>query len=84
MFANRKIFPHRKIHNYTWISPDGKTHSRIYHILVDRRQHSCVLDVDLSDELTVILITIWWLHKLRKDWSQINKQHKRLMWKDLI
>jgi len=39
---------------------------------------------DLTGELNVIQITVWWLQKLGKDWSQINKQHRRLMWKDLI
>jgi hypothetical protein len=32
------MFPYRKIHKYAWTSPDGKTHTRIDHILVDRRQ----------------------------------------------
>jgi len=30
----------------------------------------------------VILITVWWLQKLGKDWQSVNKQHKSLMWKD--
>ena len=60
---------HRSIHEFTWTSPDGKTHNRIEHILIDRRWHSSILDVDLSGELTVILITIWWLQKLGKDWQ---------------
>jgi hypothetical protein len=38
------IFPHCNIHKYTWTSPDGKTHSQIVHILVDRRSHSNELD----------------------------------------
>jgi hypothetical protein len=39
------MFPHHNIHKYTWMSPDGKTHNRIDHILVDRRRHSNILDV---------------------------------------
>jgi hypothetical protein len=39
------MFPHRHIHKYTWTSPDGKTHNRIDHILVERRRHSNVVDV---------------------------------------
>jgi len=29
---------------------------------------------DLAGELTLILITIWWLQKLGKDWQQVNKK----------
>ena len=39
------VFPHRNIHKYTWSSPDGKTQSQIYHIILDRRWHSSILDV---------------------------------------
>jgi hypothetical protein len=39
------MFPHRKIHKYTWTSPDGKTHNQIDHVLVDRRRQSSILDV---------------------------------------
>jgi hypothetical protein len=28
------MFPHHKIHKYTWTSPDGNTHN--HHILIDR------------------------------------------------
>jgi hypothetical protein len=39
------MFPHRKIHKYTWTSPEGNTHNQIDDVLMDRRWHSSILDV---------------------------------------
>jgi hypothetical protein len=39
------MFPHRKIHKYTWISPEGNTHNKIENVWIDKRQHSNILDV---------------------------------------
>jgi hypothetical protein len=39
------MFSHRNIHKFTWTSPDGKTQIQIDYILVDRRRHSSVLEV---------------------------------------
>jgi len=39
------MVPRRNILEYTWTSPDGKTHNQIAHILIDWRWHSSVLDV---------------------------------------
>jgi hypothetical protein len=41
------MLPHHNIHKFTWTSPDGKTHNQIDHtcILIERRRHSCILDV---------------------------------------
>jgi hypothetical protein len=39
------MFPHRNIHKYTWTTPDGKIHNQIDHILVYRRRHSNVPDI---------------------------------------
>jgi hypothetical protein len=38
-------FPHRNIHKFIWTSPDGRTHNKIDHIVIDRRRHSSILDV---------------------------------------
>ena len=52
------MFPHRNIHKYTWIYPDGQTHNQIDHIWLDRRLHSSLIDYGVSGELNVTLITI--------------------------
>jgi hypothetical protein len=39
------MFPHRKIHKYTWNSPDAKIHNQIDHVLIERRWHSSILYV---------------------------------------
>jgi hypothetical protein len=31
------VFPHHNIHKFTLTSLDGKTHTQIYHILIDTR-----------------------------------------------
>jgi len=36
------MFLHRNIRQYTWISPDGKTHNQIDHVLRERRWHSSI------------------------------------------
>ena len=39
------MFPHRNTDKHTWTSPNGKTNNQIYHLLIDRRWHSSILDV---------------------------------------
>ena len=39
------IHSHRDIHEYTWTSPDGKTHNQIDRIMIDGRWHSSILHV---------------------------------------
>jgi hypothetical protein len=45
LIVKRMSFPHCDIHKHTWTSPDGVTHNQIYHVLIDKRQHSNILDV---------------------------------------
>jgi hypothetical protein len=39
------MFPHHKIHKYTWTSPEGNTRNQGDHVLIYRRWHSDILDV---------------------------------------
>jgi hypothetical protein len=39
------MFPHQNIHKYTWTSPDGKTRKHVDHVLIDKKRHSNVVDV---------------------------------------
>jgi hypothetical protein len=43
--VNSTMFPHRNIRKCTWTLAGRKTHNQIYHILIDRRWHSSILDV---------------------------------------
>jgi hypothetical protein len=61
------MFQHWNIRKYTRTSPDGKTHNYIDHVLIGESIQVCSM-YDLSAELTVILIIMWWLQKLGEDW----------------
>jgi hypothetical protein len=53
------MFPHHKIHKYTWTHPDVKTHKQTDHAMTDRRRQSSILDIRFLDGLTVILTITW-------------------------
>ena len=45
LIAKSTTFPQLNIHKYTWKSPDGITHNQKYHVLVDKRRQSSIIDV---------------------------------------
>ena len=66
LFVKSTMFPHRDIHKHTWSSPEGKNHNQIDHILIDRRWHSCILDVRFFKGADFDMITVWWLQNVGK------------------
>jgi len=63
------MFPHKNIHKYNWTSSYGKTHNQIDHILIERKWHSSVLDIQSfrgadcdTDHYLVVA-------NLRKEWQ---------------
>jgi hypothetical protein len=63
------MFPHRYFKKYNWMSPGGKPHSQIDHIMIGKQKHSNVLDVHLFRAVDFDMTTIWWWQKLRRDWQ---------------
>jgi endonuclease/exonuclease/phosphatase family metal-dependent hydrolase len=45
LIVKSTTFPHHNLHKHTWTSPDGVTHHQIDNVLIDKRQHSNILDV---------------------------------------
>jgi hypothetical protein len=61
------MFSHHNIHTYIWMSPDGKTHNQVDHILVDSKSIQIYLMFNHTWQQIVILSTIWWWQKLGSD-----------------
>jgi hypothetical protein len=84
LIVNSTMFPRRNIHNFTWTSPDGKTHNQIDHVLIDRRRHSSILDVgsfSAADCDTDHYLAV------AKDGERLavsNKERTEFIWRDSI
>jgi hypothetical protein len=63
------MFPHRNIHNVTWMSPGGRTHYQIDHVLIDKRRHSSILDVRLFRAVDCDTGHYLVVAKLEKGWQ---------------
>ena len=78
------MFPHRDIHKYTLISPDGTTHNQIDHMLIERRWHSSILDVrnfrgaDCDTDHYLVIA------KVRERLAVSKQEPQSLVGKDLI
>ncbi|XP_073820509.1 uncharacterized protein [Musca autumnalis] len=77
LFIGGTRFPHKRIHKYTWESPNGSTRNQIDHILISRRYHNSLLDVrtrrgaDIFSDHNLLVAQI----RLRP--SAIESQRKR-------
>ncbi|XP_015377026.1 PREDICTED: craniofacial development protein 2-like [Diuraphis noxia] len=40
-------FPRKDIHKYTWVSPNGRVHNQIDHIMINKRHASCIRKFNL-------------------------------------
>jgi hypothetical protein len=56
------MLPHHNNHKYTWTSPNGRTHN-LTDILINKKNVQIKLMSNLLEELTEIMIIIWWLNK---------------------
>jgi hypothetical protein len=84
LIVKSTMFPHRNIHKVTWTSPDGRTHNQIYHILIDRRWHSSILEISNRFAALKNLDTE---EDVNKAWETIrenikfsSKESLRLLW----
>ena len=78
------MFPHLKIHQYSRTSPSGKTRNQTDHILIERRWHSCILDVRSCREVKCDTDHYLMVAKIGEKLTVIIKKYRFFMWKDLI
>ena len=75
------IFPHKRIHKATWISPDHRTENQIDHICVSKRFRRSLLDVCVKRGADVgsdhHLVSAKLKLKLRKNWTEQQRRKVR-------
>jgi hypothetical protein len=73
LIVKSMTFPHHDTNRHTWTSPNGVIHNQIDHVLIDKRQHSNILDfqsfggADCDTDHCVVVA------KLRERISVVNK-----------
>jgi len=79
LVVSSTFFPRKDIFKQTWISPDAKTENQIDHVIINRRNKTCITNVRSyrkadgdSDHYLVITNLV---PKLSVSWKK-KKQHK--------
>jgi hypothetical protein len=78
------MFPHHNIHKYTWTSPDGKMDNQTDFVLMDRRQHSSILDVQSFREVDCDTDHYLVAAKVRERLAVSKQADRRQRWTDSI
>jgi hypothetical protein len=68
LIVKSMMFPHRNIDKFNGTSLDRKMHNQIDHILIDRRRHSSILDVQSFRAADCDTTFLWW-QKLERNWQ---------------
>jgi hypothetical protein len=77
------MFTHRNVHKYTWTTPDGKTHTQIEHILIDRSWNSSTYIQNFSQHPTIKVNSIcrgndWgssmWIIDFKKAYDSVRRE----------